>query len=274
MPVHRLVDQPAAAAQYGAAVAENVPGKAGSRPEVLVIGIVETADLVPNLHEAHVRVEVSQQIVGFLWNRAVLVTQAEVESEILCGAIVVLEKSGVRPIVQLQRRVSHFDRGFEWKAGKEIFQRARTIRSRICTCDTTEESNAAARISVGRVPHVVVVQFGSDLYRMLARRVGDVVGKLRDGIGSLEFRPFEAAESGEEISAKTDSGQASGKRAADSCIETVARGRGVEIARQRWLVQTVVAKPQLIDPAGSGRPDPAAAHNLRAGVDLGSPFLL
>ena len=227
MPVHRLVDQPAAAAQYGAAVAENVPGKAGSRPEVLVIGIVETADLVAHLYEPDVRVEVSQQIVGFLWNRAVLVTDSEVEGQILCSPVVVLEKSGVCPIVQLQRRVSHFDRGFEWKAGKEIFQRARTIRSRICTCDTTEESNAAARISVGRVPHVVVVHFGSDLYRMLARRVGDVVGKLRDGIRSLELGPFETAEPWEKIAAKTDPGQASGKRAADSRIETVARGRSV-----------------------------------------------
>ena len=61
-----------------------------------------------HLHHSDVRIKVAQQIVSFLRNAAVLVANAEVDSQILRGALVILEKSGVRPVVQLQGRISHF----------------------------------------------------------------------------------------------------------------------------------------------------------------------
>ena len=47
-----------------------------------------------------------------------------------------------------------------------------------------------------------------------------------------------------------------------------------EIARQRRLVEPVVAHSCFVDPARAGSPYPAPAHDLRSGVNVGKPFLL
>ena len=63
-----------------------------------------------HLHHAYVGIKISQQIVSFLGYTAEFVANAEVEGQILGGAPVILEKTRVRPVVQLQGRISHLDR--------------------------------------------------------------------------------------------------------------------------------------------------------------------
>src|SRR5256885_2488789 len=95
-----------------------------------------------------------------------------------------------------------------------------------------------------------------------------------EGIRSLELRPLESAETGEEVSAKSDARQASGKRAAHAGIEAICRCRRVEIAWQRRLVQAVVARAELVDPVRARSIDPIPSDDLRPGVNLRPPPIL
>src|ERR1700757_5253743 len=118
------------------------------------------------------------------------------------------------------------------------------------------------------------MEFAAKFQGVLARRVGNLIYKLRDRVGALELRPFKTAQSREKVTAETDARQTSSKSAAHACVQSVRRGRRVEIARQRRLVQAVVAGAKLIYPLGTGSPNPVAAEHLRPGVNLGEPFLL
>ena len=75
-----------------------------------MIRVIEAADLMAHLHHAYVWIEIAQQIVSFLGHTAELVANAEVDSQILGGPPVILEKPRVRPVVQLQGRISHLYR--------------------------------------------------------------------------------------------------------------------------------------------------------------------
>src|SRR6266576_132961 len=109
---------------------------------------------------------------------------------------------------------------------------------------------------------------------MLARSVRDVIYELRDRVGSLEFRPLESSQTGEEIPAKADAGETARERSARSGVQTVGRGRRVEIARQSGLIETVVASTEFVQQMGVRRVDPVSSDDLGAGVNLREPFLL
>src|ERR1019366_2186471 len=102
----------------------------------------------------------------------------------------------------------------------------------------------------------------------------NVIDELRDGVRSLELWPFEAAQAGKEISAKTDARQSAGERTRDAGVEPVAGCGGVEIARQCRLVKAVISNARFIYPRGTGIPRPASAHHLGPRVNLRPPLRL
>src|SRR5579872_7608934 len=63
LPVDGFVDEAAAAAQNGAALAIHVPCETSPRAEVLMVRVIEAADLMSDLHQARIGIEVSQKIV-------------------------------------------------------------------------------------------------------------------------------------------------------------------------------------------------------------------
>src|SRR5580704_15577132 len=231
LPVHGFKNQPTPAAQHRPAITADVPGKARTRTEVLLIGVVEAADSVTHLHHANIRIEVSQQIVGFLRNRAVFVADAKIEGQSLAGAPVILRKSRIRPVVQMQSRVSDLDRRLEGQAGEEVFQRRgpRPGPDR----NATQKRNAASGVAVSGVGHFVIVQFAAKLHRVLACGVRDLIDELSDGVWPLELRPFKPSQSREKITAKPNARQAAGEGSTYPRVQAVGGGRRVEISGQR-----------------------------------------
>src|SRR5579871_3874008 len=118
------------------------------------------------------------------------------------------------------------------------------------------------------------MEFGAQLDGMLAGRVRDVIDKLRNGIRTLELGPLESAEAREEIAAEADTRQAAGERPAHAGIQTVTGRWRVQIARQRRLIQAVVAGPRFVHPARARSPDPASTNHLRPRVNVREPILL
>src|SRR5580700_1404044 len=119
----------------------------------------------------------------------------------------------------MERRIPDLNRRFEGLASQEIFQ-----RSRSCTCsdgDAAEECNTASSVAVCGVRHFVVVEFAAELQSMPPGDVGNVIDHLGDGVGSLKLRPLEAAQAGEEITAKSDARQATGKRPTYASIQPI-----------------------------------------------------
>ena len=104
--------------------------------------------------------------------------------------------------------------------------------------------------------------------------VRDVIDELRDRVRTLELRPLESAQAGNEGSGKTDARKPAGERAAYARVQSIGRCGSIQIARQRRLIQTVVADPGFIHPPGIRRKDPASAQHLRARVNFGAPLRL
>src|ERR1039458_8569859 len=100
------------------------------------------------------------------------------------------------------------------------------------------------------------MQVTPELKGMLARGIGNMVDELDSRVWSLEFRPLERAQPRDEGSGKTDAGQAAGIGAAHASVKAVSGRRRIQIARQRGLVEPVVADPDRTSAAKgkSGEP--------------------
>jgi len=99
------------------------------------------------------------------------------------------------------------------------------------------------------------MQFTAEFQRVLAGGVGNVIDELRDGVGSLELWPFEAAQAGKEISAKPNARQSAGVWTREAAgVKPVAGPGRVEIAGQRRLVEPVVSNARFVHPMGIGIP--------------------
>src|SRR5580692_4710143 len=155
-------------------------------------------------------------------------------------------------------------------AGKEILQRRGSVDIRRCRsqCNAAQEGDAAPGVAKRTPTHVVPMHLAAELQSMFSSRVGNVVNKLDDIVGPLKLRPFESAQPGE-VSAKADARQPSGERAAHSGVKTVIRRWRIKIARQRGLIEPVVAHPNFIDPTRGGRVNPASSNDLGARVNIG-----
>src|SRR5271165_6413966 len=165
----------------------------------------------------------------FLRNGAEFVTQAEIHSQLPGHAVVVLNKTRICPVMQVQSRVAYGYGCFEGIACEKILERSRSGIQ-----DTAQERDAATGVAVGCVRDVVVVQLAAELQGMLAGCVGNVVNDLGDGVGPLELRPFETAGSGE-ITGKRNARQSAGVWPGHAGVKTVTGCRGIEIAGQGRL---------------------------------------
>src|SRR5450755_2631967 len=116
------------------------------------------------------------------------------------------------------------------------------------------------------------MQFTTELERVVAGGTGHMIGELNDGVRSLEFRPLETAQAGEEIAAKPDAWQSAGEWTRDAGVEPITRCQCSQIARQSRLVKAVISHSHFIDPARTGGPCLTSAKHLRASMNVGSPL--
>src|SRR5258708_17431868 len=100
------------------------------------------------------------------------------------------------------------------------------------------------------------MDFSAKLQGMFARCVRNMIYKLRDRVWPLELGPLEAAKAWEEVTAKPNARQPSGKRTTHPRIQTVGGSRRVDVATQRRLIKTVVYKSRFVCPTLTLYPTP------------------
>src|SRR5208282_215295 len=220
-PVHSFVCQSAAAPDYGGAFATNIPRKAKAWSEVLRIGAIGAADLFSHLHDSEVGIEVAQQIIGIRNHRAKLVAQSQIYRQGPGHPPVILKEPSIVPVMQMPPRITREHGCLERVAGKEILQCGGSVGIRRCRSqgDATQESNAAAGVAKRSTAHVVPMDLAAEFQSVFSCGVGDVVDELDDIVGALKLGPLEAAQSGEEVSAKADTRQPSSVWTAHARIE-------------------------------------------------------
>src|SRR5579883_746365 len=152
---------------------------------------------------------------------------------------------------------------FKRIAGKKIVQRRGVGKGY-----AAEKSDTSARVAESAALYVIAMQFTAKLECMLTGRIRNLVNKLVDGVWSLEFRPLECAQSGDESSRETNARQAARERPTDSGIQAVCRCRSVQISGERRLVEAVVAITGLVHPLRIRSPNPTSAKDLSTGVNL------
>ncbi len=69
------------------------------------------------------------------------------------------------------------------------------------------------------------MQFATEFERVFARGVRNVIDELGDVVGSLELRPLEGAEAGDESAGESDARETSGERPAYSGVRVRSRMR-------------------------------------------------
>src|SRR5229473_1366512 len=127
--------------------------------------------------------------------------------------------------MDLAARVAGLYRRLERRTREKVLQlgsvegggRVRGIRGVAAKkCDTTP-SIAKRTAAKG-----LAVELPAELDGVFSCDVGDVIDKLGDRVRSLELRPLESAQTGEEISRETNAGQATGQGTAHAGVETIA----------------------------------------------------
>src|SRR5207302_5069134 len=138
------------------------------------------------------------------------------------------------------------------------------------------ELDASANAAVGATAEGIPMDLGTELQRVLAEGVGDMVDELEAGIGALNLGPVESPKLLREFvpTGDVDAGKAAVQRIGDARIEAVARGRPIVIVGESRLIQAVVAKARFVYKARAGDEGPVRAQNLGAGVNLGQPLRL
>src|SRR5664279_1362221 len=205
-----------------------------------MVGVVSRADLLSDLYHSQIRIEVPEQVVGFLEDRAEFIAQPEVDGKVPGDAPVVLNEGGIGPIAALPCGIAGKHGGLERSARKEIFQLRRVEGlARIIGVGSiaAQECNAAACVPESPAGHRVAMNLAAELDGVIARCVGNVVAELRDGVRPLELWPFEATQAGKEVAGKPDTRQSSRERAAYAGVEAIGGlGRCIQIARECRLV--------------------------------------
>src|SRR5246127_173817 len=138
------------------------------------------------------------------------------------------------------------------------------------------ELDASANAAVGAATESVPMDLGTELQRMLAEGVGNMIDELEAGVGTLNLGPVESTKLLREFvpTSDVDAGKAAVQRIGDTRIKAVARGRDVVIVGESRLVQAVVTKARFVYQARVGDEGPVRAQNLSAGVNLGQPLRL
>ena len=118
--------------------------------------------------------------------------------------------------------------------------------------------------------------FRSKFEGMLSYGIGNMVDPLVSLVRPLNLRPFESPQSFEKAAERMNlnSRQPAIKGICDTVVNAQTRSRLVVIGRKSWLIKTVVSKPQLIGPTGTGRPSPRRAENLSTRVNQRQPLWL
>src|SRR6202521_5686058 len=111
------------------------------------------------------------------------------------------------------------------------------------------------------------MQFSAELDRVAARRAGNMVDELHDGVRSLKLRPLETTQAGKEISAKPDARESTRVRTREASVESITAPGRFQIARHGRLVEAVVADACFIHPERAWSPRPASSKHLSASMN-------
>src|SRR5581483_2427053 len=131
-----------------------------------------------------------EQIVFFLDDRVEFVPQTEVQSQSRSNPKIILDKTGVPPIVDVPRWIANQESSVARDAGEEILN---TLGKEVIG-SASPKLNPSSRTTVTRSVESIVMEFRTKLDYVLAHGVGHVVHELITHIGTLDFRPVKPAQ--------------------------------------------------------------------------------
>ncbi len=126
-----------------------------------MVAVIGCANLLAHLLQPDRWTEIAQQVVVFFYDRVDLVAQTQIEREIPGGAPVVLDESGVAPIVDVSSGIAYQQAGGVGKAGEVGFKRCGRRERKVCRVES--EFDSAARAAVRAAAEGVAVNFASEL---------------------------------------------------------------------------------------------------------------
>src|SRR5579864_6881712 len=219
------------------------------------------------LHESLRRVEVAPEVVDLVHRRNVGVTQAQIESQFLAHAIIILEVRCVRFPFLVAVRVAGKDESSPRGAAEELRQ-VRGLNRITAAARLSPEVDPAPDGVRDGVGNINVREFAAKLPGVLAHQEGKVVleivipvtpvlGTVMPGAEFLKTGQVDIRESAHTRHSGVDGvARATGK----AC----AIGKPAGIVGQEIEEDLVIAKPDVVHQAGIGGPNPVSANRVRA----------
>src|SRR5207244_12916306 len=187
LPIERLVDHAEAAAHHGASLAIHVPREAQPWGKVVVVAIEGRANSLPDLQKTARRVEVAQQIAPVFYYCVQLVTQSKVQGERPGSAPVVLNESGVSPVMDMSRGVAHKLTCFGRHPGEKVFQPGGTVSD--SPGRPSYEFDSTPRPAVGAAIEGVAMELSTKLDCVVTAGIRHVIYKLIPVVRALYLGP-------------------------------------------------------------------------------------
>src|SRR6266849_2762673 len=169
-----IVNDAAAGANDRRSLASHVPSNPQARGEILVVALVDGADVFADLFKADRRLPVAEQIVGLRWNSLILVAEPQVEGHSLGDAPVILHVARIKPLRNVPGGISSQEAGVQWIAREKRFQ--------------ISKFHAASPAPVSSLVDQVSSEFAAEFECMLAAQVGNLIDEVIDFIGPDNFR--------------------------------------------------------------------------------------
>src|SRR6266851_5183078 len=249
-----IVNDAAAGANDRRSLASHVPSNPQARGEILVVALVDGADVFADLFKADRRLPVAEQIVGLRWNSLILIAEPQVEGYSLGDAPVILHIARIKPLRDVPGGISSQEAGVQWSA--------REKRLQISKFDAAPPAPVSGLMD--QVPSELAAEFES----MLAVQVRDLVDEVIDLIGPDNFwKVVEGTQLRKGAVGEPDVRNSAQQRIGDTGVNLVGKA---EIVRKDLQKVMCEAATEFIGPTGTWGPGPMAGNSLGAGMNLGA----
>src|SRR6266849_8786929 len=250
----QIVNDAAAGADDRRSLTSHVPSNPQARGKILVVALVDGADVFSHLFKADRRLPIAEQILGLSRNSLVLVAEPQVEGHSLGDAPVILHVARIKPLRDVARGISSQEAGVQWIAREKGFQ--------IGKFDPAPPAPVSGLMD--QVPSELAAEFEC----MLAAQVGDLIDEVIDLIGPDNFREVvEGTQLREGAVGEPDVRNSAQQRIGNTGVDLVGES---EIVGQNLEEVVREAPAELVGPSGTRRPSPVAGDSLCARMNLGA----
>src|SRR5712692_3407536 len=270
--MREFIDDAAARADDGLALAKGVPGKTQARPKIVVVRVVRSVDIDAHLFEAHFGIEVTEAILALPNRRVQVIPNARVHRQVRGDSPVVLEKCGKGIDAHKPLGTSDEDLSKGGVASKKVFERSTAIKRR-----AARELHKPFAEAVAKVVRLALTKLTAEPEGVPAVAIGGVVTEHISFIGHSQERPTSvSAQRGGTGRAKADDknvGHTEINRVGHARVNAIRGGRVlVVVSGQDGLPEAVVAELELVHPARIRRPDVVCAQHLDPQLGLRLPL--